>query len=177
VHEPMSTPRAFIELSLASVFWGFGFIGTVWALGFLSFPAVIFYRFAGAFIFGALFWIYSRPTKTSLFRDFRMSWPLGLWLAVTLILQTWGLLSTSATKSAFITVLYVIIVPVLSSLLDRHKLGWQLWGLLTVALIGTGLIVNVDLSELSTGDLLTFGNAFAAAIHIRRMGANFAQSS
>lgn len=160
---------ALIELTVASVFWGFGFIATIWALQFLSFPAVIFYRFAGAFAFGALLWFWTKPKWADLKREMRLAWPTGLWLGITLFLQTWGLLTTTATKSAFITVLYVVIVPIFAALIDKEKLSRRNGLCLAVALIGTGLIIQVDLSTISIGDVLTLGNAVAAAYHIRLM--------
>jgi drug/metabolite transporter (DMT)-like permease len=159
-----------IELTFASVFWGFGFIGTIWALRFLSFPAVIFYRFIGAFLAGALLWLWTRPKWSELKHELELSRGAGFWLAVTLILQTWGLLSTTATKSAFITVLYVVFVPLLAAIFDREKLSLRNTFCLTLALVGTGMIVNLEFSGLSNGDLLTLGNALAAAFHIRVMG-------
>lgn len=162
--------RPLIELTLASVFWGFGFVATVWALKDLSFPAVIFYRFFGAALAGTAVWLWTRPTRARLLKELELSRGAGFWLAATLILQTWGLMTTSATKSAFITVLYVVFVPMLAALLDRERLSLRNTFCLTLALAGTGMIVNLDLSGLSQGDLLTLGNAVAAAFHIRIMG-------
>ena len=168
--KPVSMLRPLTELTLASVFWGFGFIGTVWALQFLSFPAIIFYRFFGAFFFGSLFLFWSKTSWKELKHEFRLSRALGFWLALTLILQTWGLITTSPGKSAFITVLYAVFVPGLAALLDKEKLSLRNTFCLVLALIGTGLIVNLEISALTLGDLLTFGNAVAAAFHIRLMG-------
>jgi drug/metabolite transporter (DMT)-like permease len=164
-----STLKPLIELTIASAFWGFGFIGTIWALKFLSFPAVIFYRFAGAFAFGALLWFWTKPNLADLRREFRLAWPAGLWLGITLLLQTWGLLTTTATKSAFITVLYVVIVPLFAFVLDKERLSMRNGICLVIALIGTAMIVQVNLSTIAIGDILTLGNAIAAAYHIRIM--------
>ncbi len=165
-----SSLRPLIELTIASVFWGFGFIATIWALKFLSFPAVIFYRFAGAFLAGSLFWLFTRPTFKELAFEFELSRTPGFWLAAALILQTWGLMTTSATKSAFITVLYVVIVPLLAAVLDRERLSVRNTICLVIALIGTAMIVNLEIKGLGFGDLLTLAAALAAALHIRIMG-------
>ena len=168
--KPESMLRPLTELTLASVFWGFGFVATVWALQFLSFPAVIFYRFFGAFFFGAIFLLWSKPSWKEIKHELELSRILGFWLAFTLILQTWGLITTSPGKSAFITVLYVVFVPGLAALLDKEKLSLRNTFCLILALIGTGLIVNLEMSALTLGDLLTLGNALTAAVHIRLMG-------
>ena len=168
--KPESSLRPLIELTFASVFWGFGFIGTIWALHFLSFPALLIYRFLGAFLFGSLYWLYRRPTRAQLKHEFELSRAGGFWLAVTLVLQTWGLETTTATKSAFLTVLYVVFVPLLAALLDREKLSVRNTLCLIGALCGTGMIVNMEWSDLALGDFLTLANALAAAFHIRTMG-------
>lgn len=159
-----------IELTIASIFWGFGFTATVWSLETLSFPALTFYRFFGAFIFGSAIWFYSKPDKSDLWQDFKNAKEAGFWLGLTLILQTWGLLTTSPTKSAFITVLYVIFVPLLAAIIDKHRLSTKHLFALGIALVGTSMIIQIDFANLNFGDLITLANAVTAAFQIRVLG-------
>jgi drug/metabolite transporter (DMT)-like permease len=149
----------------ASVLWGFGFIGTVWALRYLSAPAIIFYRFATAFVIGIFLVPLFPGWKLNLKKDFRLSIPAGILLAITLILQTAGLRYTTATKSAFITSLYVVIVPILSSLFLKTRLG-RLWIWVILAFIGTALIAELSWQKWNFGDTLTLINALTASLHI-----------
>jgi drug/metabolite transporter (DMT)-like permease len=71
----------------------------------------------------------------------------ALLLAGTLILQTWGLHYTTATKSGFITTLYVVFVPLLEALHLRRRISTGLWLCVLGAFVGTLLIVNVGLNE------------------------------
>lgn len=162
--------KPLIELFIASSFWGFGFTATIWALDSLNVMALTFYRFFGAFLFGTLIWLWTKPKLQDLKSDFFLAKEAGFWLGLTLILQTWGLASTTATKSAFITVLYVVFVPLLAAVIDRHYLSKQHLICLMLALLGTYWMIDVDLSQINKGDLLTFANAFAAALQIRAMG-------
>lgn len=168
--KPASSLRPLTELLIASAFWGFGFPATIWALQTLSFPAISLYRFAGAFVVGFLLLLAGRVKWKDLRHELELSRGLGFWLATTLILQTWGMLTTSASKSAFLTVLYVIFVPLLAAVLDREKLSVRNTFCIVLALIGTAGIVNIHDFSLNLGDALTIGNAIAAAFHIRLMG-------
>lgn len=159
-----------IELTTASILWGFGFIGTVWALRFLGSPAIIFYRFALAFVVGlGILFIFNRDYKMWK-NEFRLSFWAGFWLGLTLILQTWGLITTTATKSSFITTLYVIIVPLLGYFFQKEKLHPLHFLFVGLAVAGTAMIVDFQWSTWSLGDSLTLANAFTAAFHILYVG-------
>lgn len=158
-----SSAKPLIELLIAGLFWGFGFIATVWSLKFISFGAIIAYRSIGAFLFGLPFILkYGKQLKNELRLAF---WP-GLFLSLTLSWQAWGLVNTSATKSAFITTLYVIIVPVVSFFFLKKPLQKKHWFYVLLSLVGVALITELHDLSMNQGDLLTLVAAFLAAIHI-----------
>lgn len=159
---------ATFDLALAGILWGFAFVATVWCFDFLGPSAIITYRFLGAFLVGVLF---VRPSWQDLMSTLKASWLIGVFLAATLLLQTYGLTETSATKSAFITILYVVIVPFLSPLVIKHSpiaRSHYLW--MAVALIGTALMLQLHEVSINRGDLLTLACAVFAALHIVWMG-------
>lgn len=159
-----------IELTAASAFWGFGFIGTVWALRFIGSPAIIFYRFALAFVVGIFFlYLFNKDYKVWK-NEFKLAFVAGFWLALTLILQTWGLLWTTATKSAFITTLYVVIVPLFSFLFYKERLHPLHYLFVFIAIVGTLMIIDFKWEAWNWGDTLTLANAFTAAFHILYIG-------
>jgi drug/metabolite transporter (DMT)-like permease len=163
-----SSPKPLIELFIASIFWGFGYVATIWTLETLHFPAVVFYRFSIAFLIGVLTWFTFRPTFAKLKFDFELSFRAGFWLSATLLLQTWGLVYTTATNSAFITSLYVVFVPLLAALVDREKLSLRTAFACVQAFCGMALIVDIqEIEGINFGDLLTLLGAFTAAFHIR----------
>jgi drug/metabolite transporter (DMT)-like permease len=154
------------QLLLSAIFWGFGFIATVWALPTLSPAAIIFYRFIVCFFIG-LFSLYFFPLRgKALINEFKLSGFSGLSLGLCLFLQTWGLLYTTATNSAFITTLYVVMVPLLAKLFLKEKLYSFHWFFVFLAIVGTALIVQLGHISLNKGDLLTLACAFAASIQI-----------
>lgn len=160
---------AIAELMVASSLWGFGFIASVWALKAVDAFELTFLRFSIASGVGLLIILpaWNRlGTKTM----FRLSvWP-AIFLFGTLVFQTWGLHYTTATKSGFITTLYVVFVPVLESFHMKRKLPLGMWGCVAGALVGTLLIVNVGLSSVNFGDILTFICAIFATFQIYYMG-------
>ncbi len=161
------SPRPLIEILVATLFWGFGFVATVWALQELNTLQIIFYRFSGAFLLGAIF---IRTSLAQFKTEFRNGLISGLLLGLTMYFQTEGLLHTTATKSGFITTLYVIIVPTLSNLFLKTKLDKRHWLYVVVALMGTGLIMEIKFSQLNQGDILTLVCALCASLHIIYVG-------
>jgi len=76
------------------------------------------------------------------------------------VLQTVGLRYTSASNSAFLTALYVIIVPLLLRRFDRRVIVATI-----IATLGLWLLVKPD-ATMNLGDLMTIGCALAFAAHI-----------
>jgi len=171
-----SIAKPLIELSLASICWGFGFVGTVWCLQTLSAPAILFYRFAIAGALGVLVLAARRTPWLHWWYEIKISFVAGFLLAATLILQTYGLAGTSPTKSAFITTTYVVMVPVLGHFLNIEKIQWLHWCFVGLAILGAFLTLNVSLSGWHAGELLTCANALMASLHILWMGKSAPQS-
>lgn len=162
---------AVAELSVAGTLWGFGFIGTIWALGSLSPSAILCYRFAMAFAASFLILLIQKTSKADLKNELWLSLVPAIFLWLTLFTQTVGLKYTTATNSAFITTLYVVLVPVLRALSGAEKLHWQHWFCVTLAMVGTGFIVKAhQISALNWGDLLTLVCSIFAAVHILVVG-------
>jgi drug/metabolite transporter (DMT)-like permease len=157
------------ELFLAASLWGFGFIGTIWSLQVMSAFQLSFVRFALASLVG-LFFFLRTDTRRAFLGQWRLSFLPGLFLFLTLYLQTWGMHYTTATKSGFITTLYVVFVPILESFMHRRPLPLTLWICVIASLIGTGLIVNVGFESINFGDVLTFLCAIFATIQIYYLG-------
>jgi drug/metabolite transporter (DMT)-like permease len=90
----------------------------------------------------------------------------GLALFCGYAFQTAGLTTTSASNSALITGLYVVITPFLAALFARRPPGW--WSVIAAALSFAGLILitGADGISLGRGDLLTLACAFSFSAHI-----------
>ncbi|MGE0528003.1 MAG: DMT family transporter [Bdellovibrionales bacterium] len=162
---------AVAELVLAAALWGFGFIATIWALRVFAAGELVFLRFALAAML-VIPWLFFARGRTNLRREAKLSFLPALLLTMTLLLQTWGLRYTTATKSGFITTLYVVLVPLLErTLAGRHPLSRGMWVCVLSSLVGTALIVNLtQVTTMNFGDVLTFLCALFAAGQIFYLG-------
>ena len=146
-------------------------------IGPLAFNAI---RVLLAFV--ALAVIYRRQwpvlRRRSAFPIIRTGAIVGLALASGYSFQTAGLTMTTATKSAFITGLVVVLVPLFAAipLLRPHGASaprWNTWAGAVIAFIGTALLAlgpvahfSSIASTLNPGDVLTFACAVCFALHV-----------
>ena len=82
-------------------------------------------------------------------------------------LQQWGMEYTSASKSGFVTALYIVLVPLLGLFFGK-KPGLKVWLAVAIALMGAALL-SLDFSESllpGPGEALTFGCALVFSLHI-----------
>lgn len=93
-----------------------------------------------------------------------------LWLSVNL--QQMGLtyyenhgLQGGAARGAFLTALYVVIVPIISVFLKR-KVSPFIWGAVAVALIGAYLLCTAGLGGFNNGDILMLACALSFSLHV-----------
>ncbi len=95
----------------------------------------------------------------------------GVFLFAGYALQTIGLRLTTAPKSAFLTGLATVMVPLLGMIVYRIKPQIsEVFGVL-IATFGMALMtIEGPIDAIGRGDLLTLGGAFAFAAHIVTLG-------
>jgi len=161
-----ASPRLRAEFALASVafLWGATFVVVKGALDDISTFLFLAIRFSLASLLLA-FWLRAR-----LFRRSPVAWRGGALCGVLLFLgyalQTTGLHWTTASNSAFITGLYVVLVPLLASLVYRLRPRMLELAGAALAAAGTALLSGGLPADWNRGDLLTAGCAVAFAAHI-----------
>ena len=156
--------RAELSLLGVTVVWGLTFAMVKKVLEYM--PPFVFmsYRFLLAFLLLAAV---SGRRLVRADRDTVVAGALlGALLYAAYSLQTFGLQHTSAGNAGFITGLFVVFVPILSTLILRKRPGLR--SLLSVAVATTGLALLSLQSgfRLNTGDLLVLACAFAYSLHI-----------
>jgi drug/metabolite transporter (DMT)-like permease len=167
----LTKQRAVGELIFAGALWGFGFVATVWALQVYNPAEVLTFRFIAATVFGELIYLIVKgPRFTDLKEDLLRALPAGIFLASMLILQTIGLQYTTATKSGFLTSLYVILVPIINTLFFKQKNKWHSYLWVLLALLGTFMLMGSSIHGWNVGDLWTLGCSVIAACHIIYIG-------
>ena len=160
------TPRKKAELVLlaTTAIWGGTFV--VMKLGFADVSPFLFVaiRFTlGTIIFGSLFFPHLRSMHGPTIRKGVI---LGVLLGVGLILQTYGLQTTTASKSAFITGMMVVFTPAAQMFVSRRlpKPG----NLIGVVVVTAGLyfLTSPSGSRFNLGDGLTLVGAFLFGFYI-----------
>ncbi|MCC7352266.1 MAG: DMT family transporter, partial [Anaerolineae bacterium] len=95
---------------------------------------------------------------------------VGLFLFTAYATQTFGLLLSTPTKTAFITGLSIVMVPLGAALfLHRPPSRWALAGV-AVATVGLALLTLNEQLRIGAGDLLVLMTAFSLAGHIIAVG-------
>ena len=80
--------------------------------------------------------------------------------------QNFGLMQTSASKSAFITSVSVLMVPIILYLFNIQKVKMKVWFAVVLATIGLYILLDPRGGMMNWGDILTFGCALGFAVHI-----------
>lgn len=91
---------------------------------------------------------------------------LGILLFAGFASQTSGLVYTTASNSALITGVNLLIVPFAQYFIIKRKVGLENWIGVIVVLIGLFLLTNPAVKGINKGDLITLICAFAWAFYI-----------
>ena len=84
----------------------------------------------------------------------------GVFLTIACNLQQFGLVRTSAGKGAFITALYMLIIPIICAIVFKQKIGLKLWISVGIGVVGMYLLCITENFTIARGDLLVLGCAF-----------------
>ena len=162
--------RADLALLGVAFVWGSTFPVVKGALADASPLLFLGARFALACLFVLPLWPALRPRPRK--KELGAGLLLGALLAGSFALQTIGLQEIGAARSAFLTSLYVVFVPLLSIPVQRRLPPVNAWLGAALALLGLGLMTWDGLGwGWRAGDLMTIGCAAGFALHILGVGA------
>ena len=151
--------RGSLMLLAASFFWGTTFVAQILGMEGLGPYTYAAARFAlGVLFIGALWFLYrdkrAEQKRAGTFRSgFRAGIPVGLAMFVGVTLQQVSLLYTTAGKTAFITTVYIVLVPLVAVLLGQRVRAVQ-WGGAVLAFAGVYFLSAHGEMTINTGDLL-----------------------
>jgi len=156
--------RADLSLLVIAAIWGTTFALLRDTMRILDPTELMAVRFTLAtVVLGAIYWKRLIPVRRRWLLD--GLW-LGVWLTIGYLTQVFGLLTISASRSAFITGTYIVFTPFIAWAAFRVRPA--LGEFLGVAVVFVGLsCFAADLGfSLSPGDLWTLGCALAFAVQI-----------
>jgi drug/metabolite transporter (DMT)-like permease len=153
-------PWALLTVSAA---WGLSFIVMKDAIQRQSVNNFLFTRFALAVIVMILI----RPQTIKLFnKDLLQRGGLaGIFLGLGYIAQTLGLERTGAAITGFITGLYVVLTPLIASIVLKEKITKFTWLCIAVATFGLGLL-SIRGFSVGIGEMFVLASAVLFAAHI-----------
>jgi drug/metabolite transporter (DMT)-like permease len=149
--------RAEIFLLSLTIIWGSTFVVVKDSLSAVSPMLYVALRFSLASVmFAAFFYKRIFPIERTLFRQ---ALPVAVLLFIGFAFQTLGLKYTTASKSGFITGLYVIITPFVQSVMEKKMPGRNVW--IGTAAVSVGLFLltsptaEIAESGFNIGDFFT----------------------
>lgn len=151
-------------LLLTALIWGFAFVVVKNSLDLI--PPIYMLAFRFTIASAALALILFRRLRRITRRDLQSGASLGVFLFAAYALQTIGCQYTTAGKNAFLTTIYVILVPFLHWLINRRRPDRYVIGGALLAMVGIGLLSLQGEGGIALGDLLTLLCGIFFAVHI-----------
>ena len=153
-------------LVLTAAIWGFAFVVVKDSLDYVGAVYMIAIRYSMAAIVMGL--IFIKKWRMLDARYIRHGLLTGAFLFTAYTTQTIGCDFTTAGKNAFLTTVYVILIPLISWILYKKRPGWYVFVAAILSLTGIGLLAlgTGDTAGLNKGDALTLVCGLFYALHI-----------
>ena len=144
-------------LLAASFFWGTTFVAQILGMEGLGPYTDAAFRFALGVIFMGGLWFLYRGKRAAERRagTFRAGIPVGVAMFAGVTLQQVALLYTTAGKTAFITTLYIVLVP-LAAVALGHRIRTAQWISAVFAFAGVYFLSAYGEMTINKGDVLVF---------------------
>ena len=150
-------------LLLSSLIWGISFVAVQEALN-RGWTPFILMAFRGLLASSALSFLAFRKPFWKDTNLVKYSFLAGILLFIGFILQTYGQILSTVSNASFITVQYVVFIPLL--MFKQRKITTSVLLGVGLAVLGTGFLTLRESLSFHLGDLLLIGCAFVFAFHI-----------
>ena len=172
----MKKTISFICLVVCTLIWGTTFIAQDTGMdniGPFTFNCV---RFFVGFLAVLPFFLFAEKKKiqneikykSSQF--FKLIVPVGVFLFLGCIFQQVSLLYTDVANSAFFTIFYVPMVPIIVYFLFSERMHWSIWPSVIACVIGGYFLSDINNVDVRFGDSLVLIGAIFWALHIIYIG-------
>lgn len=156
---------AIVTIFLIAGAWGWSFTLIKNVLAHIAPEPFIFFRFtlAGVILVAVAVAFAGRGIPRD---SLRPGLVLGVLVFLGYWLQTHGLLFITPSRSAFLTGLYVVMVPFCDRLLRRTRVTKRAWTAAVLATIGTTALIGGFDARPTFGDAMTLACAVCFALHV-----------
>lgn len=148
-------------LILATLIWGFGFVGTRWTM--IDYSP--YWSQALRFIIAGLLSLPYLLIKGKL-NSYKSVIIASILLYAALLLQTIGVNVTTLAKSGFLTTFYAIFTPIFSMIFQRQRFRKSYWFLVFTSMIGILFLCELRFDNFNHGDFLILLSAIVFSWHI-----------
>ena len=172
----MKKTISFFCLVICSLIWGTTFIAQDTGMdniGPFTFNSVRF--FVGFLSVAPFVFLFEKKkinlqikNKTNQF--FKLILPVGVFLFLGCIFQQVSLLYTDVANSAFFTIFYVLMVPIIAYFLFAEKMHWSIWPSALACVVGGYFLSDISNASIRFGDSLVLIGAIFWALHIIYVG-------
>ena len=172
----MKKAISFICLVVCTLIWGTTFIAQdsgMDNIGPFTFNSVRFY--VGFLAVTPFFFLFEKKKikkqiSNKISEFIKLIIPVGVFLTLGCIFQQVSLLYTDVANSAFFTIFYVPMVPIIVYFLFSEKLHWSIWPSVFACVLGGYLLSDIGDSTIRFGDSLVLIGALFWALHIIYIG-------
>ena len=151
-------------LIMTTMIWGGAFVAMKNSVEILEPTFLLAVRFTIAAF--ALVLVFHKNLKHCNRESLRCGLILGIFLELSYLFQTYGIKYTTASKNAFITTLYVIIVPFLHWGVSKRRPALKNIAAAVLAVIGLALLTLEGELGINIGDILTLMCGICFALHM-----------
>ncbi len=159
-----TTLLASLGLVAAPVIWGFAFVVVKSSLDIIPPLYMMAFRFTIAFI--GLILIYFKRLGEIDKTYVKEGVVLGIFLYLSYLFQTYGCKYTTAGKNAFLTTIYVVLVPYFNWIICKKRPKAYTVAAAVAAIFGIGLLSLDGNLAINIGDALTIVCGVGYAIHM-----------
>ena len=156
---------------LTSVLWGSAFVAQDMGMDFIGPHTFNVGRFLVGFLTLLPFFFifeFKKIQKTTIDKKkiVYFFFFLGFLLAVGQALQQISLLYTDVANTGVFTIMYVLVVPLISYFIFSKKMHWTIWPAVGFCIVGGLLLSELKNSSVRLGDTLSILSAFCWGAHI-----------
>ena len=172
----MKKTISFVCLVVCTFIWGTTFIAQDTGMDNIGPFTFNFVRFFVGFFAVAPFVLLfekkkiNEQIKAKRNKFYKLIIPVGIFLFLATTLQQVSLLYTDVANSAFFTIFYVPMVPIIVYFLFSEKLHWSIWPSVFACVIGGYLLSDIGDANIRFGDSLVLVGALFWALHIIYIG-------
>lgn len=162
--------RANAMLLLTALIWGLAFVAQSVGMDYVGpFTFSSVRNLIGGVVLLPCVFLFDRldgPKSTK-----NKSWPVlggvccGAALAVSEVIQQFGIARTTVGKAGFLTAMYIVIVPLFGMVVGK-RVGKKVWAAVGLALVGMYLLCMTESFQIALGDLLVLLSAVGFSLHI-----------